>query len=188
MSVFQIDSRLPEHPGFFELIPEAKIAYLRSLAYCSQRLIAGWLDDEAQAYALDGLTKRKAWRSIDQLTFFGFWLSEMDDTYSLPLEAEPAKDLGPWLTVITTTSEWGGRWQVARIPNPTYDRRRPIPSHIREFVMRRDRMMCGLCGDPVPRGDVHLDHIVPWSRGGSDDASNLQVAHSLCNMSKGNRV
>lgn len=163
MTIFEIDACLPEHPGFWELIPEAKVAYLRSLAYCARHNIAGWLDEKAVDHAFDGLTQRKSWKCIDQLTFFGFWLSEMDGTYSLPLEDEPSPALGPWLTVITTRSEWGGRWQVARIPNPTYARRRPIPSGVRQYVMLRDRMVCGLCGDPVPPDDVHLDHIHPWS-------------------------
>lgn len=67
------------------------------------------------------------------------------------------------------------------------DRRR-IPQRIREFVFRRDNGVCGLCGNPIESGqEVHLDHIIPWSRGGSDLAENLQVAHGACNRSKGAR-
>lgn len=36
--------------------------------------------------------------------------------------------------------------------------------------------------------EVHIDHVVPWSRGGSSDMDNLQVSHSLCNMRKGART
>ncbi len=33
-----------------------------------------------------------------------------------------------------------------------------------------------------------IDHVVPLSRGGSNHPSNLQLAHLLCNLSKGNRI
>lgn len=32
-----------------------------------------------------------------------------------------------------------------------------------------------------------VEHLVPRSRGGSDDLSNLRVAHHTCNVRKGNR-
>lgn len=48
-------------------------------------------------------------------------------------------------------------------------------------------MICQLCFDLVEIKDLHLDHIQPWSKGGSDALDNLQVTHSWCNLSKGNR-
>jgi 5-methylcytosine-specific restriction endonuclease McrA len=33
-----------------------------------------------------------------------------------------------------------------------------------------------------------IDHIVPVSRGGSDDPSNLQTAHMVCNSAKGDAM
>jgi len=33
-----------------------------------------------------------------------------------------------------------------------------------------------------------LDHIIPRSKGGSDAAENLQLAHARCNKIKGNRL
>lgn len=53
---------------------------------------------------------------------------------------------------------------------------------------------CGICGDPVDASLKYphvmsgtTDHIVPLSLGGSNDKSNLQLAHAQCNMRKGNR-
>lgn len=64
-------------------------------------------------------------------------------------------------------------------------RRAAIPGHVREAVIRRDGYVCGICAEAVDASDVHLDHIKPRSKGGSDAITNLQVAHSTCNLRKG---
>lgn len=66
--------------------------------------------------------------------------------------------------------------------------RQSLPPEIRASVIGRDGYICGLCGDPVDHDDVHIDHILPVSLGGSDDLPNLQVTHSRCNLVKGARV
>lgn len=56
----------------------------------------------------------------------------------------------------------------------------------RDFVLQRDGHACVYCGaTDVP---LHLDHVVPSSRGGSDDPSNLVAACRPCNCSKGPRT
>lgn len=62
-------------------------------------------------------------------------------------------------------------------------RRPPIPSDVRRAVFERDGSACAYCGDRG--GPFHLDHIIPWSRGGKHDVSNLTVACMTCNVSKG---
>ena len=65
----------------------------------------------------------------------------------------------------------------------------PVPSTVRYDVLKRDRK-CGLCGAaPEIDSDVrlHVDHIVPRSKGGSNEMSNLQVLCSECNLGKSNR-
>ena len=67
--------------------------------------------------------------------------------------------------------------------------RRPgISPTIRAAVIARDGYTCQLCGGGVEPGDVHLDHIKPFSKGGPTTVHNLQVTHSLCNIRKGNRA
>ena len=51
---------------------------------------------------------------------------------------------------------------------------------------------CGICQMPMDRELKHpdpmsksVDHIVPISRGGTHEQSNLQWAHLVCNISKG---
>jgi len=48
---------------------------------------------------------------------------------------------------------------------------------------------CGICGKPLPDPPtgslVHVGHIVPVSRGGTNDTSHLQATHAECNLRKG---
>lgn len=59
---------------------------------------------------------------------------------------------------------------------------------IRRWVIERDGLVCGICGHPVAPDDVHIDHIMPVSRGGQSTLDNLRVTHSACNMAKGNAL
>ena len=59
---------------------------------------------------------------------------------------------------------------------------------IRQLVIARDGMLCRICLTECQTENLHIDHIIPKSIGGSDDLSNLQVAHAWCNQRKGNRV
>lgn len=54
---------------------------------------------------------------------------------------------------------------------------------------------CALCGEAVDRSlewphplSKSVDHIVPISKGGTDDIENLQLAHLRCNISKHDRL
>lgn len=61
------------------------------------------------------------------------------------------------------------------------------------FVGDRDGWVCQLCRLPVDRDATvrslkpSLDHVLPVSRGGRHELGNVQLAHVLCNLSKGNR-
>lgn len=50
------------------------------------------------------------------------------------------------------------------------------------------RLSCGICNGLIhfhdPLGRLTIDHIVPRSKGGSDDYDNLQPAHLKCNQAK----
>ncbi len=46
-------------------------------------------------------------------------------------------------------------------------------------------LCCSICGQPIlPNQQISLDHHIPKSHGGSDDASNLLPAHKICNSIK----
>lgn len=49
---------------------------------------------------------------------------------------------------------------------------------------------CGICGNILDWSDkskIHLDHIVPLSKGGSHSITNVQWSHAKCNLSKGSK-
>lgn len=69
--------------------------------------------------------------------------------------------------------------------------RRGYPISLAELAFR-DRYRCGLCHRKVnlalvvPHpGAPTVDHVLPRSRGGTDEPVNLQLAHFLCNSRKG---
>jgi hypothetical protein len=56
-------------------------------------------------------------------------------------------------------------------------------------VLQRDRFTCQHCGKSPAKDigvELHVDHIVPWSRGGETTMENLQTLCSACNLGKGN--
>ena len=67
-------------------------------------------------------------------------------------------------------------------------RRHNIPERTRREVIAHDGSWCYLCGSDVLMGGLHLDHIIPVARGGTNDASNLAVSCADCNMAKGDRL
>lgn len=67
----------------------------------------------------------------------------------------------------------------------TLGERAPIPAKVRELVYSRDGFRCRECGTAQ---DLSLDHIHPWSKGGSDHPENLQTLCRSCNSRKGARL
>lgn len=69
-----------------------------------------------------------------------------------------------------------------RAPKP---RREAIPRAVQREVWQRDGGRCVECGT---REKLCFDHIVPFSRGGSNTVRNLQLLCEGCNGAKGNRI
>jgi 5-methylcytosine-specific restriction endonuclease McrA len=60
---------------------------------------------------------------------------------------------------------------------------------MRWHVLQRDRFTCCACGasPALTLGvELHVDHIVPWSKGGKTVLANLQTLCSVCNLGKSN--
>ena len=62
----------------------------------------------------------------------------------------------------------------------------PLGESLRFEVLKRDRV-CQLCGNTKDADRLEVDHIVPRSKGGTNDLSNLQVLCAPCNRGKSNR-
>ena len=63
-----------------------------------------------------------------------------------------------------------------------------MPNNIKEIHLFMQRDCCAICWEPIeeeyPHPDIHLEHIVPLSRGGEHSLENTQVAHRVCNRRK----
>ncbi len=56
---------------------------------------------------------------------------------------------------------------------------------VRFAVLYRDDFRCQYCGaTPQDGAKLHIDHIVPRSKGGTDDVVNLITSCSVCNIGK----
>jgi len=59
---------------------------------------------------------------------------------------------------------------------------------LRWQVFQRDQWKCVACGRNSQDGAIlHVDHIIPRSRGGLDSLENFQTLCDVCNIGKGNR-
>jgi 5-methylcytosine-specific restriction endonuclease McrA len=60
-----------------------------------------------------------------------------------------------------------------------------IPLNLRRRVIERDGFYCVYCDDDLRDAEIHMDHVIPESRGGETSYSNLQVTCRKCNLAKG---
>lgn len=58
----------------------------------------------------------------------------------------------------------------------------------RDEIIRRDRATCYLCGKVCELDEIHLDHVVPLSKGGAHTPENVRVACAACNLEKGDAL
>ena len=67
----------------------------------------------------------------------------------------------------------------------TNRRKTNIPRGMRHEVFKRDGYKCVECGASKEDGaTLHVDHIIPVSKGGTDELDNLQTLCSKCNLNK----
>lgn len=65
--------------------------------------------------------------------------------------------------------------------------REAISPKLRVEILMRDNSRCALCGTTAKRARMEIDHIIPVSKGGTNDPTNLQVLCVTCNQGKGAR-
>lgn len=73
-----------------------------------------------------------------------------------------------------------------KVENPRYASLR-----LRFQVMRRDSFRCVTCGrSPATKAGLilHLDHVIPFSKGGRTELVNLRTTCSDCNLGKGDAL
>ncbi len=130
--------------------------------------------------------------------------SEADDNPTPDSERQPftpAERTGPTASPSTvansntkTGSQTNARFRVPRPRNTATtiqpeDRRDPSIG-LRFKVLQRDRFKCVLCGDHPARNAecvLHVDHVLPWSKGGKTREDNLRTLCATCNVGRSNR-
>jgi 5-methylcytosine-specific restriction enzyme A len=79
------------------------------------------------------------------------------------------------------------RSSQSKINNKKQTRSRHIAASVRVSVLNRDKYKCVFCGRNSKYIELEVDHIIPFSKGGSNDISNLQTLCFDCNRGKGTR-
>lgn len=81
--------------------------------------------------------------------------------------------------------------KTVRSRGSTNVEKRNVSDKLRYRVLARDHFKCVLCGrSPAsePGVKLHIDHIVPFSKGGKTEIGNLRSVCNICNWGKGSEV
>lgn len=155
-----IDSRLFTHYG--AIIGPHGIAL-----YCALVAFAG-ADHQCQSSlraitSVTGMSRRKAIYEIAKLVDLGL------------------------IVVIRQEDAITGQYHPNRYvipPLPPLSEQDASQFHNRDLVLTKNDGRCVYCGDPADT----IDHVIPRSKGGTDDLDNLVPACRDCNSRKGNRL
>ena len=74
---------------------------------------------------------------------------------------------------------------------PKHKTKRDPSERMRWIVMKRDNFKCCACGSSPakdPSIELHIDHIIPWSKGGETEMDNMQTLCSNCNLGKSDLI
>lgn len=67
--------------------------------------------------------------------------------------------------------------------------RQKLTNSLRYDVLRRDKFQCQICGATIQDGvKLHVDHIIPVSKGGKTTIENLRTLCDRCNLGKSDKI
>ena len=70
--------------------------------------------------------------------------------------------------------------------NIEIEHNRLIPTNVKREVWKRDKGRCVMCGSNI---NLHFDHDIPFSKGGSSLTSkNIQLLCEKCNLKKHDKI
>lgn len=88
-----------------------------------------------------------------------------------------------------TYSEWYIRNRAAKLSHNENRRARLVDAFVENvslaILFERDKGICGICGLTLTLEEATMDHIVALANGGKHSYVNTQIAHGLCNSTKG---
>lgn len=76
-------------------------------------------------------------------------------------------------------------YENSEVANTSKRTREPIPEEVKFEVWRRDQGRCVKCGS---QENLEFDHIIPFSKGGSSTARNIQLLCQNCNRHKSDKI
>jgi len=123
--------------------------------------------------------------------------ADIDGPLSNFSAATYANRFGGWRKALTVFVGWANGAD-SRVPEgeETQNRSEPrkrttrhINWRLRALVLMKDGARCQLCGADVAGGaKLHVDHFIPWSKGGETEIDNLQILCEVCNIGKSDQL
>lgn len=144
--------------------------------------------DKLSRYSLDTYKRRfGGWRKA--LEAFVFYVN--DDERSINFNNNETVDTSS-LTHTEENITESHNHAVTEVPVvQKHKTTRTITVRLRFMVLKRDNFKCCACGaSPAkdPSIELHIDHIIPWSKGGETTIENLQTLCSKCNLGKSDLI
>jgi len=120
--------------------------------------------------------------------------AELADSPSTISQSAYNRRFKSWVVALEHFVEYANSADVsilAKAENKTGSRTtgRDPSLRLRFKVLSRDRFTCQHCGASPAKMvgvELHVDHIIAWSKGGETALENLQTLCSKCNLGKGN--
>lgn len=171
---------------------------LQPFAWCSEcrskldieKAFLAWSLESKEIYVLD-LDCLHKYNQFDELSFRPLSgttkadleeLIEKDDISKLDIEKQ-IEQLKFWGILPLKDEEYG----ITNQGEKKYARGSMTNSK-RYDVLRRDQFQCVLCGASGSEASLEIDHIIPVSKGGSDDMENLRCLCFRCNRGKQSKI
>lgn len=160
----------------FPLPPMTKKSYLEHIDYLKECIRTGYMgqgenktppDEKRRKWVEDDINNTDLSQYVEEVSFFETESSCKEFGHLCPafFVSEP----------FTETEE--GRKRGRKLSNATIIR-----------VARRDNNTCQICGEILLDREIEIDHIIPYSKGGSSEEHNLRITCMKCNRKKGNKT
>ena len=164
-----------------------------------------------EALKLAGLEVNEE-KDVDKNNLFknleNVWIAKGEQPVWRDMEKEPSQygpaiyksRFGSWRTALEEFVTYINSDNPNEVPDLAEELIEPIKSKVKQTprnisdrlrfrILVRDGFICQSCGaSPLKeRGvELHVDHIIPWSKGGETVDENLETKCSRCNLGKGN--
>lgn len=158
---------------------DPRVARVCDLTDSGEAAIVGglyWLWASADQHSEDGWMPGLTARSIDRKTGIQGFGAALSEVGWVEFEDDGAR---------IVTSDRNGFFFIVG-----FDRVRPGASNwytTREIVFERNGMVCAYCGAHGEDVVLECNHVIPVSKGGTHELSNLVTACFTCNRSKGSK-